>query len=77
MSTVYIMAYVCPLDRSYLTSRSRDCRFVPLVRTLPEAPSCFVSKTLYPLLSTGSTQEELSLHDQKMVEKKKQQQHTK
>ena len=52
------------LSGRVLDSRSRGCRFKP------HQQLCVVSlsKTLYPLLSTGSTQDDLSRHDFKIVD---------
>ena len=52
------------LSGRVLDSRSRGCRFEPHQR------HCIVSlsKTCYPLLSTGSTQEDLSRHDWTIVD---------
>ena len=53
----------CCLSGSVLNLRSRGCRLEPYQR------QCVVSlsKTLYPLLSTGSTQEDRSPHDWKYL----------
>ena len=47
-----------------LDSRSRGCEFEPYRRRCVVS----VSKTLYPLLGAGSTQEGLSQHDLKIVD---------
>ena len=52
------------LSGRVLDSRSKGCGFKPHLR------HCVVSltKTLYPLLSTGSTKEDPSRHDLKIVD---------
>ena len=59
------------MERSVTVGRafdweSKSCKF----ESHPQQSHCvvFFSKTLYPLLNTGSTQEYMSLHDFKVVD---------